>query len=251
MNDSEKLMQMIRNRIPLMTEEELVSIREALEESRIEHLLEMKEKQGQQKETSFPKLDRFRTIYGVHKCVFGRWPQWDKANDGIQPLYWLILREENGKLLLLSDSILEWMPFQTKKEEGCAWERSSLREWLNSAFYQRAFTAEERRRICWFEPNILSEGALMDHVSLPTWPDIRCLARMGASLTVRCQQKMKQSGWQDREYWIRKDTEDDSTHVMAFVLRNEKVSWQRCTTPAGVRPAIWILDDKASSDISI
>ena len=250
--DAEKLMDMILARIPLMTQEELKRLADTLEQSKVDNLWEIKENQFRSKEDPIPKLDRYRPFMsGFEKCTFGRWPQWDKEHDGIQPLRWYILRKQENRLLLLSSEILEWLPFQTDEKKGCGWKESSLRIWLNQSFYIRAFNEQERRRICFFDPDILSEKNLMDRVEIPTWTDLCPLPRMGASLTVRCQQKMKQSGWQDREYWIRKDTEDDSTHVMAFVLHNEGVGRRHCTSPAGVRPAIWILDDEASSDISI
>lgn len=243
-SDAEKMMDLIRARIPLMTREELKRLADVLEQSRISNLVEIKENQFRQKEDSFPKLDRWRPLMsGVEKCTFGRWPQWDKEHDGIQPLSWYILRKQENRLLLLSNEILEWMPFQTDEKKGRGWKESSLREWLNQSFYLRAFNEQERRRICFFDPDILSAENLLDRVGIPTWTDLCPMPRTGASLTVRCQQKMKQSGWQDREYWIRKDTEDDSTHVTAFILHNGEVGRQRCSWNAGVRPAIWILDD--------
>lgn len=250
--DAEKLMDMILARIPLMTQEELKRLADALEQSRIDNLMEIKENQLRPKEDTFPKLYRYRPLMtGFEKCTFGRWPQWDRGHNEMQPLRWHILRKQENRLLLLGNEILEWLPFQTDEKKGRGWKDSSLRKWLNQSFYLRAFNMQERRRICFFDPDILSEDNLMDRVGIPSWTDLSPMPRMGASLTVRCQQKMKQSGWQDREYWIRKDTENDSEHVMAFVLHNEGVSRHRCSSPAGVRPAIWILDDEASSDISI
>ena len=248
--DAEKLMDMIRARIPLMTQEELKRLADTLEQSKVDNLLEIKENQFRSKEV-FPKLNRWRAFMsGFEKCTFGRWPQGDKEHNGIQPLRWYILRKQENRLLLLSSEILEWLPFQTDEKKGCGWKESSLRTWLNHSFYLRAFNEQERRRICFFDLDILSAENLLDRVGIPTWTDLCPMPRIGASLTVRCQQKMKQSGWQDREYWIRKDTEDDSTHVMAFILQNGEVGRQRCSWNAGVRPAIWIQDDEASSNIS-
>ena len=228
-----------------MTREELKRLADVLEESRISNLVEIKENQFRQKEDSFPKLDRYRPFMSrFEKCTFGRWPQREKEYDEIQPLRWYILRKQEKRLLLLSNDILEWLPFQTDAKKGRGWKESSLRRWLNQHFYLQAFNEQERRRICFFNPDIFSEDNLMDRVGIPTWTDLSPMPRMGASLTFRCQQKMKQSGWQDRKYWIRKDTEEDSTHTWAFVLHNEAVDTQRCTTLAGVRPAIWILDDE-------
>ncbi len=246
--DAEKLMKMIRMRIPVLSEEELEHVRLLLEESRLCNLPAIKERQGQPEDCAFPKLNTFYSYSAqLEKCAFGRWPQWNQVHNGIQALHWWILRKEEGRMLLLCDSIIEWLPFDTKghleEKTDCGWEDSFLRKWMNETFYRQAFTAQERRRICFFDADIFAEGSLPDYVCPVSWTEIKRLPRKGASLTIRCQQKMKQSAWQDREYWVRDETGSVSRPPFRqYIVHNECLKTFPANEAAGVRPAIWILE---------
>jgi len=61
---------------------------------------------------------------------------------GIQ---WRVLDLEDGKVLLLSEYLLEQVPYHNALEE-VMWDTSDIRHWLNSEFYYR-FATEERERI--------------------------------------------------------------------------------------------------------
>lgn len=57
---------------------------------------------------------------------------------------WYVLKEEDGKALLLSVHALDARPFN---DGPSTWDHSSLRAWLNDAFYQEAFSEEEQQKI--------------------------------------------------------------------------------------------------------
>ena len=246
--DAEKLIDMIRTRMPALSERELDHVRELLEESRIRNISVMKERQEQPEDIAFPKLNTFRPFFAkLDKCAFGHWPQWDQVQNGIQNLYWWILRKEEGRMLLLCDNIIEWLPFDTKehieKRQDFDWKHSSLRKWMNETFYRQAFTAQERRRICFFDRDILAEDSLPDRVCPVSWTEIKQLLIKDASLTVRCQNKVKQSEWLDREYWVRDETGSVCRPPFRqYIVRNGCLKAYPGTFAAGVRPAIWILD---------
>ncbi len=143
-NDGERLLKIIRDKIPMMTEEELRQMTRMLQKIKIEHLPEMKENGILSREIFFPELTRLKAFDGVEKCSFGRWLQW---KDDLQSLLWLILREENGRMLLLSDNIIEWMPFQRDEAEGCSWESSSLRARLNGSCGKKQITTRTQNKI--------------------------------------------------------------------------------------------------------
>lgn len=78
---------------------------------------------------------------------FGRYEQDGDAADGEEPVEWLVLSAEGGRALLLSRYGLDAIPFQQRFDAAADWEPSSLREWLNGRFLERAFTEAERRLI--------------------------------------------------------------------------------------------------------
>ena len=65
---------------------------------------------------------------------------------GADPIEWLVLTVENGRALLLSRYALETKPYlDTWKDTS--WEDSALRIWLNSTFFNNAFTSAEKASI--------------------------------------------------------------------------------------------------------
>ena len=87
-------------------------------------------------------------------CIyFGTYLQ---SNDGTvlgyvdEPIKWRMLSEENGKMFLVSDHILDMKQYYTSETE-ITWENSTLRNWMNGTtegnFYADAFDLLEQRAI--------------------------------------------------------------------------------------------------------
>lgn len=68
-----------------------------------------------------------------------RGDEWEAA----PAVEWKILSKESGKALLISTSALECKPYNNRERE-VTWEDCSLREWLNSTFYNVAFSLVEQ-----------------------------------------------------------------------------------------------------------
>ena len=75
-----------------------------------------------------------------------------------EPIVWRVLKEEDGRVLLISRDILELRPFHPEDEpigdgdfikgaHRVDWHTCELRAWLNGAFLNGAFTEEEKARI--------------------------------------------------------------------------------------------------------
>jgi len=60
---------------------------------------------------------------------------------------WYVLNQKDSKILLLSKYVLDTKPYHEENTE-VTWEKSSIREWLNSTFYNFAFSDEEKKYIC-------------------------------------------------------------------------------------------------------
>lgn len=61
-------------------------------------------------------------------------------------LKWNVLSVDGDTATLISDSILHMMPFQTA-DNSTRWESSPIRTWLNTEFYQSAFSEQEKTAI--------------------------------------------------------------------------------------------------------
>ena len=74
---------------------------------------------------------------------FGSYSQ-TNANEGTgDPIEWIVLERQDRKALLLSKYILDCKSYNDI-EDKTTWESSSLRVWLNTIFYTRAFSDTEK-----------------------------------------------------------------------------------------------------------
>ena len=72
----------------------------------------------------------------------GRW--------GDQDIEWLVLDVKDGKALLMSKHILQFIKYHSygsPMKSKFTWKDSNLRTWLNDTFYQSAFSASEKKKI--------------------------------------------------------------------------------------------------------
>ncbi|MCR5720464.1 MAG: DUF4214 domain-containing protein, partial [Lachnospiraceae bacterium] len=92
---------------------------------------------------------KYRSIFSLKKgdhVKLGRIEQ-DSEKEGLEPIEWEVLAEEDGKLLLLSKYAFHNMEFYHNNWDEVTWENSDVRKWLNGEFYETSFTDEERELI--------------------------------------------------------------------------------------------------------
>ena len=73
------------------------------------------------------------------KITFGCWPE-------EKPVEWTIIDTKDNNILILSTMVIDTKKFHDKYED-ITWEKSYIRSFLNSEFYQKAFTDDEKKRI--------------------------------------------------------------------------------------------------------
>ena len=81
-------------------------------------------------------------------CIwFGNYFQSDSSSK--EPIKWRILSVNENEAFLLSDKILDMYAFTVEEylPTNIVWENSGIREWLNSYFYNNAFSDEEKKYI--------------------------------------------------------------------------------------------------------
>lgn len=76
--------------------------------------------------------------------VFGSYEQDNDESNGTEDIEWIVLDNTDGKLLVISKDILNYMRYS---EETTVWEYSDLRSWLNGEFYDIAFDDNEKSSI--------------------------------------------------------------------------------------------------------
>lgn len=102
-----------------------------------------------------------KMVYKTKECVyFGNYWQTDTNNDGSAdkkddktPIKWIVLSREGDDLFLMADRCLDAIFYdcrkgdETKDTEDLSWANSRLRGWLNSQFYNNAFSEKEQAAI--------------------------------------------------------------------------------------------------------
>lgn len=79
--------------------------------------------------------------------TFGTYPQTSSGTDST-PIEWMVLDYDaaNNRALLISRYGLDAQPYNEKSVE-ITWEKCTLRTWLNSTFYNKAFSTSEQSAI--------------------------------------------------------------------------------------------------------
>ena len=64
-----------------------------------------------------------------------------------EPIKWRVLKQDEKTLLLITDRIIDTVPYNVNEKTDTTWEKSSLRKWLNNEFFNSAFSYEEKMDI--------------------------------------------------------------------------------------------------------
>ncbi len=79
---------------------------------------------------------------------FGTYEQDNNLNNGKETIEWTVCKSENGKLMLVANTILDYRQYYYNTSNQYTWANSDLRKWLNNDFYNTAFLEGERNMIC-------------------------------------------------------------------------------------------------------
>ena len=83
--------------------------------------------------------------------TFGTLEQDGNAGNGAEPITWVVLRQDVGKALVISEKVLAYMPFKQGTDADqypkCLYKDSDLRSYLNGEFYHGAFSDAEKAMI--------------------------------------------------------------------------------------------------------
>jgi len=102
------------------------------------------------------ELNKSKEFTNFKTIKFGKYEQDNNISNGKEDIEWLVIDESVENLLLLSKSVLDILPYDTKLTnvydqeiliKVATWEKSSLREWLNKEFFDEAFSDEEKNKV--------------------------------------------------------------------------------------------------------
>lgn len=165
--------------------------------------------------------------------TLGRCNDGDLEIDG--EIKWIVLAEENGKKLIVSENILAHKKYhQTLK--GITWEASDLREWLNTNFYAKFFTEQEKILIS--ENLLKNKNNSSNNIEAgnDTVDKIFVLSFYEANRYFASTEKRSMKDW----WWLRTPgTQADRATIVTeggYLLATGK----DVDKIGGVRPAIWV-----------
>ena len=100
---------------------------------------------------------------------------WQSNDTEKEPIEWLVLKEEEDRMYVLSKYCLDCGPYSDGHKLD--WKNSVARQWLNEKFLRNAFTTEEQERILlsdvktasgWCTARLDGGTAVQDKVFLPS-----------------------------------------------------------------------------------
>lgn len=175
---------------------------------------------------------------------------WTQGKSGeIQPIEWIVMKREGNRALVTTRYLMDFMQYG-----ALYWKDSSVREWLNGAFYNGAFTEAEKQAVTETALTDKLGNQTADMLFIPNWEEAHdCLAKdmLRTDYSEWGEQKLKEAvqptlpqgtsyaSWYGDPYWLR-DIGDDMRvcsldsmgHLSSDTLYNEE--------RIGVRPAMWI-----------
>jgi hypothetical protein len=150
---------------------------------------------------------------------------------------WIILDVQDGKALILSENIIEERPFHPTEDIAIGWGDCELRQYLNGEFYEKVFTAEEKKRI--IETEITNSGInTKDKVFLLSSREVSMSKYFKAtSERIALYMNTREASW----WWLRLLGKSISAEIVGQDgLVYVRVSGGNVSKPGGVRPALWL-----------
>ncbi|MBP3657341.1 MAG: hypothetical protein J6K32_11700 [Clostridia bacterium] len=190
------------------------------------------------------KLRGYDAEYGDYQYVY--MGEYEQSRNG-QPILWRVLTVEGNDALLLSEYILATRPYG----EVNNWEKSDIKDWLNSEFAKKAFSWKERRAICDSDSRgrvfILSESELLntDYGFSPEDDQDKRRSAKGTPLAVDEGLYVNDDN-QCSTYYTR--TVCDEKTVFSVTSSGVFGASRLNRKDVGIRPAIWVDLEKISFD---
>ncbi len=182
---------------------------------------------------------------------FGSYEQDNNSYNGYEEIEWVVLDIEDGKALVISKYVLDYIPFCYNRRE-CTWGDSTIRTWLVNDFYECAFTDAEKYKISFSDIATVNNSDKSNIVTRDTvflLSDIEAMSYFGSNAHRLCEPsafakahpRYVDFGDGASSWWLR-STGDEGV-LANCVLNSGAVSTHGEYVDLehiGVRPAMWI-----------
>ncbi|MBR2024408.1 MAG: hypothetical protein IKA02_01220 [Clostridia bacterium] len=102
---------------------------------------------------------------------FGSYPQ-DLNSTNDKPIEWIVLDKQEDKMLIMSRFCLV-NKFYSESGNDPSWENSTVRSWLNTQFYENAFSNDEKNKIIQIDLNNGDFPSTKDRIFLLSEQEIK------------------------------------------------------------------------------
>lgn len=204
------------------------------------------------------------------KFTLGSWEQ-DGKNNGAEAISWIVIYQDVGKALVLSEKVIEYGYFITPKDDGTyartIYRDSDLRKYLTNDFYNNAFTDNEKKLILktsfdmpYYEDEQLKTATLEDSVFPLSYAETTKYVTGKGNLIHGAPTDFVKSNYGDRmsgksdidgfglavSWWLRDtgDSTNKACYVPGYDNRADTYGWD-VGYRAGIRPAMWIVYNEA------
>ena len=163
--------------------------------------------------------------------TFGTYEQDGNLANGTEDIEWIVITRDGNKALVISKYCLDQMPFNSTLA-SVTWKNSTIRTWLNSDFYNNAFSSEERSKI--FNTTFSTEG-------VETTDKVFLLDEEDASFLPLSIRKAKATDYVSTThcYWFLRNT--GSASNAAYVSYDGEVGYyEDVDRNWWIRPVMWI-----------
>ncbi len=138
------------------------------------------------------------------------------------PLEWIVADDDEGNLCLVAKEIVERKEYDDYEgdKDYITWQNSSLRQWLNSSFYEQAFLNAQKKAIVNYYDDI---NDCYDYVSLPSNTNISVIYNYYKDIV-------------SDDIWLYSYNYSDSKNV----IEHKKIDTSNYFGTFGVKPTVWI-----------
>ena len=207
------------------------------------------------------------------KFTFGSWEQDGNKSNGAERISWIVLKQDVGKVFVLSEKILEYdyfmKPTESEQFPRGLYKDSDLRKFLIGEFYENAFTDGEKSMILSSKITTKYRDESFNDLTYDTEDKVFALSKdeaaryvcgVGTYLFALPTDAVNEAnpyamnsisgvpGVEKSMSWWLRDMGGETSKTAAFIYASEIQKYtndQNVYKQAGVRPAMWIVCNEA------
>lgn len=173
---------------------------------------------------------------------WGSYEQDAVTANGKEDIAWVVLYDDNGRKLLLSQSCLDSQPYN-EQNTPTSWAKCSLRTWLNDDFYWEAFNDAEQEALYLNATKTDGSDDTRDYVLLLSMAEASAYLDLFEN-GLFTEYAVRQGAVHDLQHWWLRDTHNGAYNFAATCYGDQKkvadLGEQVYRSGIGVRPAIWV-----------